>query len=144
MVMQFEAVLATGHTTAAEHYSVIKTFARESKLLVTHARATLAGPHLDSQQCRELADLGATIELTAQCCDHVLGHQGKIIAQMIAMNREIGDERCTLSTDCGWNPEAPRPAPGLKNFLERLRAEGLSEQQLSRMVAENPARLLAL
>jgi len=90
------------------------------------------------------ADLGAAIEMTAQCCDHVWGHQGKTIAQMIAMIREIGHERCTLSTDYGWNPEAPRPAPGLKNFLERLWAEGLSEQQLSRMVAENPARLLAL
>jgi hypothetical protein len=144
LVKQFDAVLATGHVTAAEHYSVIKAFAREGKLLVTHAGELLAGPHLSPEQCRELAELGATIELTAQCCDCVFGHQGMSIDEMIAMIRTIGHERCTLSTDYGWNAALPRPAPGMQDFLERLWAHGVSEQELTRMVVQNPAELLAL
>lgn len=144
LVKQYDAVLATGHVTAVEHYAVIRAFAREGKLLVTHAGELMAGPHLNPEQCRELADLGATIELTAQCCDCVFGHQGKSIDQMIAMIRTIGHERCTLSTDYGWITDLPRPAPGLQDFLERLWKHGLSEQELTVMVAANPARLLSL
>jgi hypothetical protein len=144
LVKQFDAVLATGHVTAAEHYAVIRAFAREGKLLVTHAGEHLAGPHLTPEQCRELADLGATIELTAQCCDCVFGQEGKSIEQMIAMIETIGHERCTLSTDYGWNTALPHPAAGLQDFLERLWTHGVSERALTRMVAENPARLLAL
>lgn len=144
LVKQFDAVLATGHVTAAEHYSVIKAFAAEGKLLVTHAGELLAGPHLTPEQCRELADLGATIELTAQCCDCVFGHEGKSVEQMIAMIRTIGYERCTLSTDYGWTTALPRPAAGMKDFLERLWEHGMTEQELTRMVCENPARLLGL
>lgn len=144
LVKQFDAVLATGHVTAVEHYAVIKAFAREGKLLVTHAGERMAGPHLTPEQCRELADLGATIELTAQCCDCLFGNKGKSETEMIAMIRTIGHERCTLSTDYGWTTELPHPAPGLRDFLERLWRHGVTEAELTRMVAENPARLLAL
>ena len=144
LVKQHDAVLATGHTTAVEHYAVIKAFAREGKLLVTHAGEKLAGPHLSAQQCRELADLGAMIELTALCCQTVFGIEGKSAAAMAAMIREIGPARCTLSSDYGWNTALPRPAAGLQDFLEQLWAEGITEGELTMMAATNPARLLGL
>jgi hypothetical protein len=144
LVRQSDAILATGHTTAAEHYAVIKAFAREGKLLVTHAGEELAGPHLTPAQCAELADLGATIELTALSCDHVMGCQGRSPAEMAAMIRTIGHERCTLSTDYGWTNEVAHPAAGLQDFLERLWAVGLSEAELTQMAAVKPAELLGL
>ena len=144
LVKQHDAVLATGHTTALEHYAVIKAFAREGKLLVTHAGEKLAGPHLTAQQCRELADLGAMIELTALCCQTVFGIEGKSAAAMAAMIREIGPAHCTLSSDYGWDTALPRPATGLLDFLEQLWAQGITEEELTMMAATNPARLLGL
>lgn len=144
LVRQHDAVLATGHVTAEEHYAVVKAFAAEGKVLVTHAGEELAGPRLTTQQCQELADLGATIELTALTCDHVFGSQGKSPLQMADMIHAIGHERCTLSTDYGWTTDVAHPAPGLHDFLERLWDVGVSEAELTRMASATPAHLLSI
>jgi hypothetical protein len=144
LVRQYDAVLATGHTTAAEHHAVVKAFAREGKVLVTHAGEPLGGPGLSAAQARELADLGATVELTAECCVQVFDRPPKSARAMLEMIQTIGHERCTLSSDYGWSNVVPRPVPGLKEFLERLWDEGLSEAALTRMVSVNPAALLSL
>src|ERR1700704_1547854 len=68
LVKQHDAILATGDVSAAEHYAVVKDFARTGKVLVTHATEDLAGPNLSAAQCHELADLGAWIELCAMTC----------------------------------------------------------------------------
>ncbi|HET9630304.1 MAG TPA: DUF6282 family protein [Novosphingobium sp.] len=141
---QHDAVLATGHTTAEEHHVIVKTFAREGKVLVTHAGERMAGPHLTPQQARELADMGAYVELTAQCCQPLWGMEPKTPEQMVEQLRHIGCERCVLSTDYGWTSDLPNPAPGLMSFLESLWHHGLSEDDLSIMAARNPAYLLGL
>jgi hypothetical protein len=123
---------------------VVKAFAREGKVLVTHAGEALGGPGLSAAQAKELADLGATIELTAECCVQVFNRPPKSARTMLAMIGTIGHERCTLSSDYGWSNVVPRPVPGLKEFLERLWDEGLPEAELARMVSINPAALLSL
>ncbi|MGE0388375.1 MAG: DUF6282 family protein, partial [Gammaproteobacteria bacterium] len=117
LVRRKDAILATGHVTAAEHYAVIREFAPRGKVLVTHAGEELGGPCLDARQCAELADLGATIELTALGCRPVLGAKGKSPVQMGNMIRTIGPSRCTLATDYGWSTQVPNPGPGLIEFL---------------------------
>jgi uncharacterized protein DUF6282 len=144
LTRQYGAALATGHTTAAEHYAVVKAFARDGKVLVTHAGDEMAGPQLSPAQARELADLGALIELTAQSCIKVFSHAPKSAKQMAGIIETIGHERCTLSSDYGWAKIVPRPAPGFREFLERLWDVGVSEAQLTRMAATNPAQLLSL
>lgn len=144
LVREHNAVLATGHTSAAEHYAVVREFARDGKLLVTHAGEALAGPNLSAQQAKELADLGATIELTAECCVQVHNRPPKSPQKMAEMIATIGHERCTLSSDYGWTTAVPRPAPGLQDFLEKLWGVGVPEAQLTRMVSTNPSNLLGL
>jgi hypothetical protein len=144
MVSQKGAILATGHVTAEEHYAVVREFARQGKLLVTHAGEELAGPRLTGAQCRELADMGATIELTALTCQSVFGTKGKTPAEMLDLISAIGPHRCTLSSDYGWSTMVPKPATGLRDFLESLWAEGLAEDDITTMVATNPGRLLGL
>ena len=144
LVRQYDAILATGHTTAAEHYAVAKAFGREGKVLVTHAGEAAAGPHLTADQCRELADLGAIIELTALTCDALFDGQGKSAPEMAGMIHTIGCERCTLASDYGWTTAIPHPAAGLKDFLERLWKVGVSEADLTLMAAAKPAELLGL
>jgi hypothetical protein len=68
LVAEFGAVLATGHVTWEEHLAVTKDFGRRGRVLVTHALEELAGPNLSVEQCVELPDLGATIELCALTC----------------------------------------------------------------------------
>ena len=144
LCQQYGAVLATGHTTLEEHHAIVKAFAREGKVLVTHAGERLAGPHLTPEQARELAEMGAYVELTAQCCDPLFGHEPKTPEQMVEQLRHIGCDRCVLSTDYGWTTAVPHPAPGMVSFLERLWQHGLSEDDLTTMAARNPARLLGL
>src|SRR5262249_54752940 len=46
LVRRKDAVLATGHISAEEHYAVAKEFGRRGKVLVTHAGEKVAGPEL--------------------------------------------------------------------------------------------------
>jgi hypothetical protein len=144
MVREKDAVLATGHISAEEHHAIVKAFGREGKVLVTHAGEHLAGPKLSPRQARDLAELGAVIELTAMSCQEVWGIEGKKPEDMVAMIREIGHEHCALSSDYGWNTALPRAATGFKDFLECLWSHGLPEADLTTMAAANPARLLGL
>jgi hypothetical protein len=144
LVRQKDAVLATGHISAEEHFAVAKRFARRGKVLVTHAGEKLAGPQLAPDQCAELADLGSIVEVTAQMCKEVFGHPGMSPGEVTDMIRTIGPSRCTLSTDYGWTTAVPHPAAGMHEFLEALWGEGLTEDELQTMVSTNPARLLDL
>jgi Family of unknown function (DUF6282) len=142
LVREKDAILATGHTTEQEHYAVVKEFAHQGKVLVTHAAEKLAGPHLKPEQCQELADLGAFIEVTAQLCKEVMGHPGISPHEVMDMIRTIGPARVCLSTDYGWSKWVPRPAEGMREFLEDLWAEGVTDPELQLMASDNPARLL--
>ena len=145
LVRQFDAVLATGHTSAAEHYAAVKAFARRGRVIVTHAGERSAGPGLTASQCAELADLGATIELTALCCTPAMGQPtGKTLEQMIQMIDAVGPSRCTLASDYGWSDALPHPAVGLRDFLDSLWSAGVPEADLARMARDNPAALLRI
>ena len=111
MLQEKGGILATGHTTTEEHYAVVKEFAQRGPVVVTHAGEKLAGPRLSPDQCKELADLGAVIEVTAQMCKEVYGQPGVTPRDVLAMCRTIGPERVCLSTDYGWGNVVPRPQP---------------------------------
>ena len=82
-------------------------------MIVTHAGTRSAGPALLPSQCRELADLGATIELTALCCSPALGNApDKTVPEMLQMIETIGAERCALASHYGWSDALPCPVPG--------------------------------
>jgi hypothetical protein len=141
LVKQHDAILATGHVSAAEHYAVVRAFARSGKVLVTHATEDLAGPKLTPAQCRELADLGAWIELCAMTC--IGGLATRTVAQMVGTVRAVGVARVTLGTDFGQKIN-PHPAAGLQTYADALYAEGLSEDEIRRMACNNPCELLGV
>jgi hypothetical protein len=141
LVAEFDAVLATGHVTWEEHLAVATEFGRRGKVLVTHAMEELAGPNLTVEQCVELAELGATIELCALTCLGALATRPpRAIANAV---RTIGPERCTLATDYGQKANV-RPAEGFQVFADALLAEGLAEGEIRRMAGDNPRALLGL
>lgn len=141
LVAQYDAIAATGHTSKAEHFAVANAFARRGRLVVTHAMNAGAGPQLTAQECVELADLGALIELAAATC---MASHGPAPAEVVEAIGAIGPERVVLSTDYGWNEALPRPAPGLVEYVDALWDAGASEAHLREMACHNPARLLQI
>jgi Family of unknown function (DUF6282) len=141
LVADHDAVLATGHVSAAEHYAVVRDFARRGRVVLTHATEDLAGPNLSAAQCAELADLGAWVELCAMTCIGALATRTP--AEMVATIRTVGVERVTLGTDFGQKVN-PHPAAGLQTYADALYAEGLTEDEIRRMACTNPAALLGL
>jgi len=141
LVREHDAVLATGHVSAAEHFAVVRAMARDGKVIVTHATEDLAGPKLTAAQCRELADLGAWIELCAMTCIGALAT--KTVGEMIDTIRTVGVEHVTLGTDFGQKAN-PHPAAGLQTYADALFAEGVSEADIRRMACTNPTALLGL
>jgi hypothetical protein len=141
LVEQHDAILATGHVSAAEHYAVVKEFARRGKVLVTHATEDLAGPNLTAAQCRELAGLGAWIELCAMTC--IGGLATRTVGEMVETIRAVGVDRVTLGTDFGQKIN-PHPAAGLQTYADALYAEGLTEDEIRRMACDNPCELLGV
>jgi Family of unknown function (DUF6282) len=140
LVAVHDAILATGHVSVAEHYAVAREFARRGRLLVTHATEEVAGPNLSVDQCVELADLGALIELCAMTC--VGAYATRTPAEMAAAIRVIGPERCTLASDFGQKVN-PHPAAGLQTYADALWGEGITDAEIRRMACDNPAALLA-
>lgn len=141
LVREHEAVLATGHVSAAEHYTVVREFARTGKVLLTHATEDLAGPKLTAAQCRELADLGAWVELCAMTC---IGEMAtRTVAEMVETIQVVGPERVTLGTDFGQKIN-PHPAAGLQTYADALYAAGVSERDIRRMACTNPCSLLGI
>ena len=130
LVAEHGAVLATGHVSAAEHYAVVRDFARRGPVLVTHAREELAGPNLDVAQCAELAELGAFIELCAMTCIGALATRS--VADVVATIRAVGVDRITLGTDFGQAVN-PHPAAGLQTYADALWAEGLTDTEIRTM-----------
>lgn len=141
LVHEHDAVLATGHVSAAEHYAVVHDFARRGRVLVTHAREELAGPNLDIAQCAELAELGAWIELCAMTCVGALATRS--VADVVATIRAVGVERITLGTDFGQAVN-PHPAAGFQSYADALWAEGLTDDEIRTMACTNPCALLHL
>jgi hypothetical protein len=141
LVREHDAILATGHVSAAEHYAVVKAFAREGKVLLTHATEDLAGPKLTAEQCRELADLGAWVELCAMTCVGALAT--KTVAEMCATIKAVGVDRVTLGTDFGQKIN-PHPAAGLQTYADALFAEGMTEAEIRTMACTNPCALLGV
>jgi hypothetical protein len=141
LVREHDAILATGHVSAAEHYAVVRDFASRGKVLLTHATEDLAGPKLTAAQCRELADLGAWVELCAMTCIGELAT--KSVAEMVATIGMVGVERVTLGTDFGQKVN-PHPAAGLQTYADALYAEGLTEAEIRQMACTNPCELLGV
>jgi hypothetical protein len=141
LVAQYDAIAATGHTSAAEHFALARNFGHRGRLVVTHAMNAGAGPQLTVQDCIELAELGAYIELAAATC--MAGH-GPSVGDVVKAIEAIGSARIVLSTDYGWNSELPRPAAGLHEYVDALWEYGAPETQLRQMTCDNPARLLRM
>lgn len=132
LIAKHDMILATGHLGRAEIFKLVRT-ARElgvRKIVVTHAE--FPSQNLSANEQRELAQMGALIE---HCFTTM--HTGKAPWEAVLANiREVGVERCLLSTDLGQTINPP-VAEGFAMFAQRLLDGGFAVEQIRRMAVTN-------
>lgn len=144
-------VLQTGHASAEDTMLLIKR-ANElgvKNIVVTHAMATLPG--LSIEQMKEAAQLGAMFEHVY--LNNIMGedahfgwmkHWKKVSAQDMAdAIREVGADHFVLASDLGQSGNPIHP-DGYKKLVAGLKDAGVSQDDIDKMMKNNPARLLGL
>jgi hypothetical protein len=137
IVAKHDMVLATSHIRPAEMLPVINV-AREvgvQRIIVTHPEFPTTLLSIDQQQ--ELAPLGVYFE---RC--FTTPYTNKISWEQVYANiRQVGPASTILATDLGQTTN-PYPDEGLGMFIGRLLDNGFREQEVRRMVRDNPGELL--
>ncbi|MBI2912152.1 MAG: hypothetical protein HYY05_08405 [Chloroflexi bacterium] len=141
LALEEDLVLSTGHLSVEESLAL----AREARaigfrrLIFGHPFASLVGATIEV--AREMASLGATIELVAQGAFNPASERSFPPARVAAVVRELGPDHCLLATD-SFLEWPPPPAEFLRLFLAALLALDMEPGWLRTMVRDNPARLL--
>jgi hypothetical protein len=151
IVARENLLLGTGHVHAEEVIAVTKK-ARElgvKNIMVTHGLTNIPG--LTMAQAKEVADMGAVIEvcylqfLTGPNAQYAwMKHWSQVSAKMVAEAvKQIGAKSLVLSTDLGQQGNMTHP-DGIENMIAAVKAEGVSDANVDMMLRKNPARLLGL
>jgi hypothetical protein len=151
IVARENLLLATGHIHAEEVVAVTKK-AREmgvKNIMVTHGLTNIPG--LSMAQAKEVADMGAIIEvcylqfLTGPNAQYAwMKHWSEVSAKMVAEAvKQIGAKSLVLSTDLGQQGNMTHP-DGMENMIAAMKGAGVSEADIDIMIRKNPAKLLGL
>ncbi len=138
LVAEHDAVLATGHLSAAECIWLgVRAGERGlHRLLFTHPSYTV--PAIDPAGVKLLAAQGGHIEITA----YQLLHQPGCTPSYLARVAEAAGERLVLSSDTG-QPDSPMPPEALAMLVDVLAGEGLDRGWLTTAAGETPQTLFA-
>lgn len=133
LIAEHEALLCTGHLSPDETIAVVRA-ARERGIRVVVTHATAFGIPLEVQ--RAAAELGALVE---QCGNVIYRAEGadEVTTAILGEVRALGPEHVVLSTDLGQAANPPPPF-GFGEWMARFLDAGFSEDEVSRMVRENP------
>lgn len=134
---RYGAVVATGHISHRECFAVAEEACRQGveRLVITHAN--LPATRYTVSEQKRLIDMGAIIERS-----YIVLHEGMIDAETEAREiAAVGPEHVLLSSDLG-RPDAPFFDDGMLLYANALCGCGVSENDVHRMLAENPAALI--
>lgn len=139
-------VFATGHF-ARDEVQVVLDYARRiglDRVVITHPNYQVL--EFTLEDCRRFAAQGAYLEW---CYLPLTPHwmlrspESWGLVEIAAAIRELGADRCLLSSDLGQLHNAP-PTEGLREFIQALREEGIADKDLVTMTKVTPACLLGL
>ena len=151
IIAREKLVLCTGHVSPPEVLAVTRRAVElgASNVVITHAMAEV--PNLSMAQMKELAALGATIEL--DFVNHLMGPQAHLpwmrhwhrvsVKDMAEAIKELGAAHILIATDLGQTGNPTHP-DGMMLLVQGLKQEGVSDADIDRMMRKNPARLLGL
>jgi len=144
-------LLATGHVHAEEVIAVTRR-AKElgvRNIIVTHGLTNIPG--LTMAQAKQVVQMGAVIEvcylqfMTGPDAQYAwMKHWAQVGAMHVAAAvKELGADGIVLSTDLGKQGMMTN-ADGLENMIGAVKAAGVSDADIDKMMRKNPARLLGL
>jgi hypothetical protein len=137
------AILATGHLSPEESRILIEhaLAAGVRRISVTHPEWGVTAMPVEGQQ--RLAQTGAVFFercLISTQAGFKFTVPFDVVAQQI---RAVGVETTIAATDHGL-PQIAAPVDAMRSYIRQLGAAGFTFAEISRMVRENPARLLRL
>ncbi len=146
VIGKYNLVLETGHASPEDGLLLVREGHRQGlkHMVVTHAMS-LAEP-MTLSQMQEAAKEGAFIEIVYvhSLAIPALKRTPRFsMADVAEAVRKVGAASIILSTDMG-QVGIMLPADGMAGFAAGLKAQGISDHDLDRMMKENPARLLDL
>ena len=141
LIKERTLTLATGHVTPVEALMIMAEAKKRgiTKVIVTHP---LLGPQFTNMslpQLQESVKLGGAIEITAGA----FSRDGAGKTHAIEVIKTLGTQNVFISSDSGL-VGTPNHPDALAMAAKSLRAAGFSEQDLSRMFKQTPARLVGL
>jgi len=151
IIAREKLVLCTGHVSPEEVLAVTRRAVElgATKIVITHAMAQV--PNLSMAQMKELAALGAIIEL--DFVNHLMGPDAHLpwmrhwhrvsIKDMAGAIKELGAQHVLIATDLGQTGNPTHP-DGMMLLVQGLKQEGVSDADIDSMMRKNPARLLGL
>jgi peptidyl-tRNA hydrolase len=151
IVARENLVIATGHVHAEEVLAVAKR-AKElgvKNILVTHGLTNIPG--LTMAQAKEVVQMGGMIEicylqfLTGPNAQYAwMKHWEQVgTDKVVEAVKALGADGIVLSTDLGQQGMM-MPPDGIENAIGALRAAGISQEDIDKMMKRNPAKLLGL
>ena len=141
LIKERNLTLATGHIEPEEALMIIAEARKRgiTRVIVTHP---LLGPQFTNMtlaQMQEAVKLGAAIEITA----NTLFRDGPEKTRAIEVVKALGTKNVFVGSDSGL-VGTPNHPDALAMAAKSLRAAGFSEQDLTRMFKDTPARLVGL
>jgi hypothetical protein len=142
LVADADAVLASGHLDAQCVITVF-TAAREAgvtRLVVNHPNFIVDASTRDAER---LIELGAYIEHAASHYHPRSGFRMFEIDVLLGWLEAVGVDHSILASDLG-QANNPLPTEGLEDVAVELMDRGVSEMDVRRLLADNPAKLLGV
>lgn len=139
IIAEHGLVLATGHLSRDEIMKVVAAAAEEGvrAIVVTHPEFT--SQRLSVEEQHELAGMGAYLE---RC--FTTPYTRKVTWEhMLANIRAVGPEHSILASDLG-QPFNPPVEDGVAIMVDKLLAEGFTDEEVRRMTVHNSRRILGL
>ncbi len=142
IVAEKDVILGTGHISKSEAKKLLDAAenAGVKKILLTHPMIEFLDYEID--EMKAAIDKGAILEHDWIICTPQAKNPTppSKIADVI---KEIGAEFCVLATDGGQKIN-PAPVKMFEQFISEMLRNGISEDDISVMISENPANLLGL
>jgi hypothetical protein len=143
IVKKYNMVLCNGHLSYPESLALFEEGKKQGiiKMIATHPLVDVLWEPYSLEEIQHLADLGVFIEHCYRCCMPLLGSYRP--EKYVEAIRLIGANRTILSTDFGQITDVS-PAEGMRQFIATMLQMGISEEDVTLMVKNNPAKLLDL
>jgi hypothetical protein len=141
LIKERNLALATGHVEPWEALAIMTEAKKRgiTKIIVTHPMLGPQFTNLTLEQMQEAVKLGGVVEITAG----MVSREGPNKARAIETIKALGTQNVIVASDSGL-VGTPNHPDALAMAIKALRAAGFSEQDLSRMFRDTPARLVGL